>query len=84
MLSILCGADLIFQILLQYLGPVSFHLTSAGNASVGIIGGADGPTAVYMTGPSWKHFPLSCLAPLLMGLTFLAVYFLIKHRNTHK
>ncbi len=31
-------------------------------SSVGIIGGADGPTAIFVTGPNWA----SCIMPVLM------------------
>ena len=30
--------------------------------SVGIIGGADGPTAIFVTSPAWVHFVIPVLA----------------------
>ena len=30
--------------------------------SVGIIGGADGPTAIFLTGPSWVYYGIPALA----------------------
>jgi len=35
--------------------------------SVGIIGGADGPTAIFVTGPSWPAWILPCVL-LAVGL----------------
>ncbi len=31
------------------------------DASIGIIGGADGPTAIFITSPSWTSYILPCL-----------------------
>jgi len=42
--------------------------TSMGEAaSVGIIGGADGPTAVFVTTPGWMHYINPCLF-LIIGI----------------
>ena len=54
----LCGA-----LLMSDLGWVDFTLKQA--ASIGIIGGADGPTAIFLTGR---------LAPELMGAIVVAAY----------
>ncbi len=48
---------------LNYLGVMNFSLAQA--ASIGIIGGADGPTAIYLT---------SILAPELLGAIAVAAY----------
>ncbi|WP_041639423.1 sodium ion-translocating decarboxylase subunit beta [[Mannheimia] succiniciproducens] len=48
---------------LNYFGLISFNLAQA--ASIGIIGGADGPTAIYLT---------SRLAPELLGAIAVAAY----------
>lgn len=39
-------------------------------ASIGIIGGADGPTAIFLTGPDWPVIQVALLlgAGLLLGL----------------
>lgn len=70
--SILLGAAAQFGIffaflgalLLKYVIPV-IHFTGAEAASIGIIGGADGPTAIYLT---------SRLAPHLLGPIAVAAY----------
>lgn len=45
------------------------HLYSLPTASVGIIGGADGPTAIFVTG-NWWLLPLTAIAAaaLLAGI----------------
>ncbi|MGB1271884.1 MAG: sodium ion-translocating decarboxylase subunit beta, partial [Endozoicomonas sp.] len=50
-------------LLLNYTGVMSFSLTDA--AAIGIIGGADGPTAIYVS---------SVLAPHLLGAIAVAAY----------
>lgn len=54
---------LIGALLLSYIPGISFNLAAA--ASIGIIGGADGPTAIYVT---------SKLAPDLLGSIAVAAY----------
>ena len=50
---------------------------SSGAASVGIIGGADGPTAIFITAPAWVN--LAWMAALLaLGA---AGYLLLRHRK---
>ena len=39
-------------------------------ASIGIIGGADGPTAIFVTGPGWT----SLLMPLILLIVGIAGY----------
>lgn len=52
----------IFARLLQYVLLIPMmHQTEA--ASIGIIGGADGPTAIFITTPEWTHW----VVPLLMA-----------------
>lgn len=48
---------------LRLLGGVAVHFLATGvltacteAASIGIIGGADGPTAVFVTGPAWTGY----------------------------
>ncbi|HBX2058285.1 TPA: hypothetical protein MHR78_27615, partial [Klebsiella variicola] len=48
---------------LNYFGIISFTLPQA--AAIGIIGGADGPTAIYLSGK---------LAPELLGTIAVAAY----------
>lgn len=35
--------------------------------SVGIIGGADGPTAIFLTSPAWVHYGIPVLA-IIVGV----------------
>ena len=59
-------------------GIPQFFLTVSSNASLGMIGGADGPTAVYITGsfPSFGEMLLLFLALFFLG-TWL--YFVFRH-----
>ncbi len=47
-----------------------FLLTACGNeaASIGIIGGADGPTAVFVSGSLWPIFAGGLLLGLIVGI----------------
>lgn len=48
-------------------------------ASVGIIGGADGPTAIFVTGPLRAKLLLA-----LCAIAALALFALIRHFRRHK
>lgn len=64
--SLLLGAAAQFGIFVTFIGAVvSGVFTAAEGASIGIIGGADGPTALYLT---------SLLAPHLLGSIAIAAY----------
>ncbi|NLY73217.1 MAG: sodium ion-translocating decarboxylase subunit beta [Tissierellia bacterium] len=64
--SLLLGAAAQFGIFATFIGAVvSGVFTAAEGASIGIIGGADGPTALYLT---------SLLAPHLLGSIAIAAY----------
>lgn len=64
--SLLLGAAAQFGIFVTFIGAVvSGVFTAAEGASIGIIGGADGPTALYIT---------SLLAPHLLGSIAIAAY----------
>ena len=41
--------------------------TPAEAASIGIIGGADGPTAIFVTSPTWTHWVVPALI-LVLGI----------------
>ena len=62
--SLLLGAAAQLGIFVTYVAA-SFFFTGAESASIGIIGGADGPTAIYVT---------SRLAPHLLGPIAVAAY----------
>ena len=63
--SLLLGAAAQFGIFATFLGASAMGFTPAEAASIGIIGGADGPTAIYLTAK---------LAPQLLGPIAVAAY----------
>ncbi|MCF6462283.1 sodium ion-translocating decarboxylase subunit beta [Clostridium sp. Cult1] len=63
--SILLGAAAQFGIFFTFIGAIALGFTGPESASIGIIGGADGPTALYLT---------SKLAPHLLGPIAVAAY----------
>lgn len=63
--SLLLGAAAQFGIFVAFFGAVFFGFNGFEAASIGIIGGADGPTAIYLT---------SKLAPDLLGPIAVAAY----------
>jgi len=63
--SVLLGAAAQFGIFATFIGAVLLGFTGPEAASIGIIGGADGPTALYLT---------SQLAPHLLGPIAVAAY----------
>lgn len=63
--SILLGAAAQFGIFTVFIGATLLGFTGAEAASIGIIGGADGPTAIFLT---------SRLAPHLLGPIAIAAY----------
>ncbi len=63
--TLLLGAAAQLGIFLAFLGAKLLGFTSFEAASIGIIGGADGPTAIYTT---------SLLAPHLLGAIAIAAY----------
>ena len=63
--SILLGAAAQLGIFITFMGAIALKFTPQEAASIGIIGGADGPTALYLT---------SKLAPHLLGPIAVAAY----------
>ena len=63
--SLLLGAAAQLGIFITYFGAKMLGFTGAEAASIGIIGGADGPTAIYVT---------SKLAPHLLGAIAVSAY----------
>ncbi len=63
--SLLLGAAAQFGVFAAFLGALMFGFTEAAAAAIGIIGGADGPTAIYVT---------KTLAPQLLGAIAIAAY----------
>ena len=63
--SLLLGAAAQLGVFVAFLGAVALGFTGPEAASIGIIGGADGPTAIYLT---------TTLAPQLLGPIAIAAY----------
>ena len=63
--SLLLGAAAQFGVFTAFFGALLFGFTAAEAAAIGIIGGADGPTAIYVT---------KTLAPHLLGAIAVAAY----------
>lgn len=63
--TMLLGAAAQFGIFFAFIGAILLGFTGLQAASIGIIGGADGPTAIQLTGQ---------LAPELLGTIALAAY----------
>lgn len=63
--SVLLGAAAQFGIFATFIGAIAFGFTGPEAASIGIIGGADGPTALFLTAK---------LAPHLLGPIAVAAY----------
>ncbi len=63
--SLLLGAAAQMGVFVAFFGAVAMGFTGSEAASIGIIGGADGPTAIFLT---------SQLAPHLLGAIAVAAY----------
>lgn len=63
--SLILGAAAQIGIFLTFTGAIFLGFTEAESAAIGIIGGADGPTAIYVT---------TKLAPHLLGSIAIAAY----------
>lgn len=63
--TLLLGAAAQFGVFFAFIGAILLSFTGPQAASIGIIGGADGPTAIFLTGK---------LAPELLGTIALAAY----------
>ncbi|WP_338564257.1 sodium ion-translocating decarboxylase subunit beta [Paraclostridium sordellii] len=63
--TLLLGAAAQFGVFFAFMGAIILSFTGPEAASIGIIGGADGPTAIYLTGK---------LSPHLLGTIALAAY----------
>jgi carboxybiotin decarboxylase len=63
--TLLLGAAAQFGVYIVFFAALALGFTAAEAASIGIIGGADGPTTIYIN---------SKLAPHLLGITAVAAY----------
>jgi len=85
--TVLCGIITFISIFLGRLLPLYLsHKFNAGtgnvgSGSVGIIGGADGPTAVFVSGQSSFHLFTAIFALLtILGVIYLVV---IRYKKNH-
>ena len=77
--AILCGVSVVWSAMEAFILPALFQalaglqmrLSSSGSGSVAIIGGADGPTAIFVAG-SLQIWNL--LVPLILGVICTGVY----------
>lgn len=67
--AVLGGAELVGSLIawLLYLATSDPYFAVGEAASVGIIGGADGPTAIFVTGPNWASYILPVIM-LIVGI----------------
>ena len=63
--TLLLGGAAQFGVLFTFIGSILFGFTTSQAASIGIIGGADGPTAIFLSNK---------LAPELLGAIAVAAY----------
>ena len=63
--TLIIGASAQLGVYIAYFGAVALGFTVPEAASIGIIGGADGPTTIYIT---------QALAPQILGATAVAAY----------
>jgi len=79
-LAIVCGLWLLGQALLT----VTLHSVATGAASVGIIGGADGPTAIFVTSHPSVKAGLRLVGNVLLLVGGIIGYWFFGHRtNKH-
>ncbi|MEW6267296.1 MAG: sodium ion-translocating decarboxylase subunit beta [Thermodesulfobacteriota bacterium] len=63
--TLLLGASAQLGVYVAFFGAIAFGFTITEAASIGIIGGADGPTTIYLS---------SALAPHMIGMVAVAAY----------
>lgn len=73
--------SLFFSSLLPLYLSYKFKIDIRNAGSIGIIGGADGPTAIYVSGQSSSHLFTAIFALLtILGFIYLVV---IKYKKNH-
>ncbi|MEN2776854.1 sodium ion-translocating decarboxylase subunit beta [Acetivibrio clariflavus] len=73
--------SLFFNSLLPLYLSYKFKIDTRDAGSIGIIGGADGPTAIYVSGQSSSHLFSAIFALLtILGFIYLVV---IKYKKNH-
>lgn len=69
------GVRLLYDGFVSLIGYFLLRRQSGGAATIGIIGGADGPTAIFVTTPAWTR-PVWMAALLIVGVVG---YLLLRH-----
>ena len=85
--SLLLGAAAQFGIFAAFLGALCLGFNFQEAASIGIIGGADGPTAIFTTTQLAPHLYLSnCCGIFLYGFDsdYSATYYEVTHYKERK
>ncbi len=84
--SLLLGAAAQFGIFTTFVGAILFGFTGLEAASIGIIGGADGPTALYLTSKLADHLlgPIAIAAYSYMALVPIIQPPIMKALTTEK
>lgn len=84
--SILLGAAAQFGIFFTFIGALLLGFTGPEAASIGIIGGADGPTAIYLTTKLAQHLlaPIAVAAYSYMALVPIIQPPIMKALTTHE
>jgi len=83
--TVICALVTIFSAfsspLLSLFLSHKFNVDTRDAASIGIIGGADGPTAIFISGQSYSHLLTFIFALLtILGIIYLVA---IKYNNKH-
>jgi Na+-transporting methylmalonyl-CoA/oxaloacetate decarboxylase beta subunit len=83
-LTVITGIIVFYQLAIRYLVPMylrfKYSVSTNDASAIGIIGGADGPTAIYLTNSNQKElFPVFLLL-FIMGI----MYFIINRLRRNK
>lgn len=78
-LTILSGTALVLPRLLLLLAGVS--LETAKNGAIGVIGGADGPTAIFVAGKISPYYKFALLASPVLFVVWLCLHMKSKKGN---
>lgn len=83
--TVICALVAFIRLFSSYLLPLylshKFNIDTRNAGSTGIIGGADGPTAIYVSGQSSSHLFTAIFALLtILGFIYLVV---IKYKKNH-
>lgn len=76
-ITIIAGTVIVGAMALNLLIPiyVSYKLNLEGARAIGIIGGADGPTAIFLTGGLCSNFTIISLGVLtILGIIYLRIH----------